>query len=165
MHLSISLCFVLPLFLFYCIMPFSLTCAICRYKGPSTDPGIITRTVEDIYKVCFGMPFMPANMRTFLVYICCMRITYEYCLSFLATQRLSLPGQQRTLHLQYVQLYNGVLSDLLDPGTRYMRCAFLVYVNMMRNICTSFCDQQRSEVGDWWRRDDRGADALAKKRA
>ena len=130
----------------------------------------------------FGMPFMPANMRTFLVYICCMRITCGYCLSmFLATQRLSLPGQQRTLHLQYVQLYNGVLSDLLDPETRYMRCAcatlavsqscvrgvalFSCIRKHERNICTLFCDQQRSEVGDWWRRDDRGAGALAKKRA
>ena len=46
-HLSVSFC---ALFLPF-IMSFSLTCTICRYTGPSTDPGIITRTVEDIYKV------------------------------------------------------------------------------------------------------------------
>lgn len=69
---------------------------------------------------------MPDCMRTSLESLLRACDVCMLSVPVLATQRLSLPGQQRTLHLQYVQLYNGVLSDLLDPETRYMRCAFLV---------------------------------------
>lgn len=48
-------------------------------QGPDVDPGIITRAVEDIYRL--------------------------------------LPSTGgKTLRLQYVQLYNSVVSDLLQPG-------------------------------------------------
>lgn len=70
------MCFVLP-FLLYDLLLSKIT--VYRYKGPSTDPGIITRTVEDIYKVlechsCLIACELPWNR-------CCARVMYACCLS------------------------------------------------------------------------------------